>query len=649
MKENRKDFLFLLGNHEWTVNTNIADFINFKIDQKHIHDTKIELIKSEPVHGLFKEWFSLEAENTNSTKIKQDLEVLPESEEDLIVLKRFDRKIKKLISFEKTYIENYDKFKILINPGTRKTLHHLCEYIDHKDIKNFFTRLAQFAYLDLGEFDVFVNHGGFSKLPEITDSAKELIYGIGKYGDEEKVCENFYNNVSKTSRTCFQIFGHRDIYNLKDKVDKYNCAIVNGNVDAGPDGTLKAIKIMKNNIIEYVEVPSIRDTSEEYLRWEDKKIKADLGDDKKYLEEHGIIETAERHKGIIVKNTGLDDIYAINFTARVFKSGNYDALSIHARGLFVQKYPDKKEVIIARGYHKFFNLNEKEYTKPKNLTEDKIKYPLAAIEKSNGYLGILSAYVDFDGNKKWFISSKTAPLGEYSDKFKEMITHFLNDKIMDYIIDNKITVLFEVIDPEFDPHIEKYNFKQIVLLDVVKNKLDFELDISAKLDLISMFDLVGKEFNFVNGLEPNIFIRLDKKSRFNIINSYKELNEFLDKQNSIELLSLGGVEGYVFKDSNGSSPFMFKLKTNWYKFWKRVRTLRDKAYKIYSLYGQGKEAAINEQCNLYKSKVYSYEEHLVWNWLVQKIKDKDDEFFKSQKSVPEVRELFLEEYKKNNQ
>jgi len=302
-----------------------------------------------------------------------------------------------------------------------------------------------------------------------------------------------------------------------------------------------------------------------------------------------------------------------------------------------------KEEIVARGFHKFFNLNEREETQLRNLTEDKIKYPLIVEEKSNGYLGLISVY-EKDGKLKWFISSKTAPLGEYAEHFKKMILPFIeeNEELKKYIYDRKITLLFEVVDPQWDPHIEKYDHSLIVFLNVVKNIIDFELDPEAYSDCQKILGIDSSGFREFDEIILRSKIVPNEK-----INSYKELVEFIDSVNSIDKFSKDGIEGYVFIDSDPVSPFMFKLKSDWYKFWKYMRTLKDQAAKLQNLMRDGKAEVVRNRINEKKKNLNSYEDNKFWNWMTSKIYPELDPNYDFSKSIIEIREMFLEEIKED--
>ena len=124
-----------------------------------------------------------------------------------------------------------------------------------------------------------------------------------------------------------------------------------------------------------------------------------------------------------------------------------------------------------------------------------------------------------------------------------------------YLKDYNCTFVFEVIDPINDPHIIKYNFKGVVLLDIIKNTFQYE-----KVDYNSLVD-IANHFNF------------PYKSKMETLSTEQELeislNNFDDRYGKI-------LEGAVFEDANG---YMFKYKTSYYKFWKEMRKLKDQFAK----------------------------------------------------------------------
>ena len=235
-----------------------------------------------------------------------------------------------------------DNFRKIIPKDTRRTLHILIDNFPESDVKEFFKKFGQIFYGKFGDKTLVGVHGGFPKVPTIKTPIKELIYGAGTYGDEFQITEAWFKN---TPDNHWMIFGHRDIhrelFNNQEVTDN-RCCVLNGDAESGqPNSGLKAVTFSKENRVpEFHFVESQREINEEYQSWEHKRIEKALEKNKEILENEGIIAVAKNHRGIEVKEV-LDaptgKVYAINFTRKIFKTGKYDELSIHARGLFVQK------------------------------------------------------------------------------------------------------------------------------------------------------------------------------------------------------------------------------------------------------------------------------------------------------------------------
>ena len=357
----RKNVLFLVGNHEWDVQKYIDDYIRLRKDidglkiKVHLQTKDLEKLEEDlvfldslltNVNKTIKKakssWLTSLLVKFYNTSLKEMHEAQKQSKYEINIKemkisklkKKLDKNKQKLKQAEEEYQAEIRKH---ISTGTRRTLFNLLQVVPDKEVKDFFKRLAQIALYKWGDKVVFINHGGFPTVPTIFDATKEFIYGIGTYGDEGKIIETWYEKTKEKDNQYIQIFGHRDVFNIKNTLKDKNCIIVNGDADKGPDGALKFCVIEKDSPdILYFEVKSEREVQEGYKDWQSKKIETWLKEDKEHLEKHGILATAKKHRGIRVKNTGIDDIYAINFTSSVFKSGEYDSLSIHARGLFVR-------------------------------------------------------------------------------------------------------------------------------------------------------------------------------------------------------------------------------------------------------------------------------------------------------------------------
>ena len=245
---------------------------------------------------------------------------------------------------------------------------------------------------------------------------------------------------------------------------------------------------------------------------------------------------------IRVKDLG-NDVVSLNFTRDAFQDGIWNDETIKARGLFINKVTGD---IVARSYNKFFQYDEKPETK--DYVDNNLVYPLYISKKFNGFLGILSVY-----NNEFFIATKSTTESEYCGYFKNILnnTIFKNEQetkeLFKTLKENNCSAVFEVMDMENDQHIV-YENNPLALLDFIPNSLD------------------------LNGIDKDVYFSETLKNKINLksvviaknkkINSKEELEQFLQDMEENEL------EGAVITDSNG---FMWKFKTNFYRFWKTER------------------------------------------------------------------------------
>ena len=245
---------------------------------------------------------------------------------------------------------------------------------------------------------------------------------------------------------------------------------------------------------------------------------------------------------IRVKDLG-NNVVSLNFTRDAFQDGVWNDETIKARGLFINKVTGD---IVARSYNKFFQYDETQETK--DYVDNNLVYPLYISKKFNGFLGILSVY-----NNEFFIATKSTNDGEYCDYFKNILnnTIFNNEQetkeLFNTLKENNCSAVFEVMDMENDQHII-YENQPLALLDFIPNSLDLNgIDKDVELS-----ETLKNKINL-----KSIIIAKNKK-----INSKEELDKFLQDMEENEL------EGAVITDSNG---FMWKFKTNFYRFWKTER------------------------------------------------------------------------------
>ena len=312
---------------------------------------------------------------------------------------------------------------------------------------------------------------------------------------------------------------------------------------------------------------------------------------------------------IRVKELG-NNVVSLNFTRDAFQDGVWNDETIKARGLFINKVTGD---IVARSYNKFFQYDETPETK--EYVDNHLVYPLYVSKKFNGFLGIMSVY-----NDEFFIATQSTNDGEYCGYFKDILnnTIFKNEQetkeLFTTLKDNNCSAVFEVMDMENDQHIV-YENNPLVLLDFIPNSLDLNgIDKDAELS-----ETLKSKINL-----KSIVIAKNEK-----INSKEELDQFLQNMEENEL------EGAVITDSNG---FMWKFKTNFYRFWKTERNQLERVLR-------GKEPRGVDRLNSLDAQE---KENGFIQFLKEFTKDKSEEELEellNTKSIIWFRELYRERTK----
>ena len=273
----------------------------------------------------------------------------------------------------------------------------------------------------------------------------------------------------------------------------------------------------------------------------------------KILTMHQAIEDLRNSPFVKEKYLG-DHISSFNFTRDAFKHNEWNDETIKARGLFIDT---RYEVVKARSYDKFFAIGERTETKLDYLKRE-FNYPVDVYIKENGYLGICS-WSD-DGNL--FCASKSTTEGPYAQRFREILTETLGDKVQafnDALRCEDMTAVFEVIDPENDSHIIKYNKPQVIFLDLIWNNfMEGEWD-----------DFGCKSYEVLEWWAMKYGLPLKRKTC--CLNNANEFEKWYEEVTEIDYCYHGEyVEGFVLRDIDNR---MVKVKTDYYNFWKSVRGL----------------------------------------------------------------------------
>ena len=490
-----------------------------------------------------------------------------------------EKSMKKFIYDEEKYTKSFEETTLL--PLLKE---YDVDYV-RASLKKIYKKLRQCFAFEFRGKKFLCTHGGLPLVPKLTlVSAKEMIHGVGKY--ETEIGEIYSQNYKKGLCQGFiQVHGHRGVndgqfsYCLEDRVE-FGGELKVLTIDN--EGKIKKTGIKNNVYNKGLKLP---------MSGAIEKVEFNTANE--------LINEMIRHQFINVKECE-HNLISLNFNREAFNKKKWNDLTIKARGLFVDK--DSGEVKI-RSYNKFFNFGERHVNL--GYLKKYATYPIRAFKKYNGFLGLASVV-----NNEVVLTSKSVTSGKYKDIFQDIwnkVESEVRELLKQTMIENNCTAVFEVVSPEYDPHIIKYDKEHLYLLDFIENKLDLD---THNIDLEFSENLM-KKVEFSSDL-------LTKKEELTRLENYDELYNFLaEKEKSLEEF-----EGYVLCDNSG---FMFKFKLPYYNLWKTRRAWLER-YR--SALVKGKKVEVTEK-----------DEHRHFKKFLLKLgKDKLQEL-----SIIDVRELYEKE------
>lgn len=405
--------------------------------------------------------------------------------------------------------------------------------IRKKDIRRFYDRLAQCAYYKYDDNIFLVTHGGLSKIPDNLSmvATNQMIKGVGGYKEAEDVAYTFSRTMPDN---VYQIHGHRNVKSLPIQNDRvFN---LEGHVEFG--GCLRCVQVRHDGIHAF-EIKNDVFKSPDEINQDKAITHSSVADDILMLRSNEYI-----------KEKKYGNISSFNFNSQAFYNKAWDEQTIKARGLYIDT--DKCRVV-ARGYSKFFNINERPETKF-DMLKYKLRFPVTAYVKENGFLGIVS-YNEYTDDL--FITTKSNPEGDYAKWLKDMLYKKVSkenlDMMKEYIKEHNVSFVFECVDMEHDPHIIEYPESKLYLLDIICNDIEFKkYDFDTLCYLSNKFGLIHKEKAYEISTWQEFF------------DWYQEIldNDYEYKGQKIE--------GFVIEDSVG---YMTKVKLYYYNFWKFMRSI----------------------------------------------------------------------------
>lgn len=455
------------------------------------------------------------------------LDLLEKSNVILIEGNHENNSVKKFIYDEEKYTKSFDE--TTLQPLLKE---FELEYIK-TGLKKIYKRLRQCFAFEFRGKKFLCTHGGLPLVPKLAlVSAREMIKGVGKY--ETEIGEIYSENYKKgLCQDFIQVHGHRGIND-----GEYSYCL-EGRVEFG--GELKVLTIDNDGNIEKYGIKN-----DVYNRGLKLPMSGVTEKVEKFNTANELINEMIGHKFITVKECDYN-LISLNFNREAFNKKKWNDLTIKARGLFIDR--DSGEVKI-RSYNKFFNFGERHVNL--GYLNKYATYPIRVFKKYNGFLGLASV---IDGDV--VLTSKSVTSGKYKDIFQSIwdkVESGVKELLKQTMIENNCTAVFEVVSPEYDPHIIKYDKEHLYLLDFIENKLDID---THNIDLEFSENLM-KKVEFSSTI-------LTKKELITKLENYNELYNFLDEKAK----SLEEFEGYVLCDNSG---LMFKFKLPYYMLWKGRRT-----------------------------------------------------------------------------
>lgn len=440
--------------------------------------------------------------------------VLLEGNHDKYLWSYYNNEPTKSPEFEEVTRKQFDSDELLSSETVKKYCYEIAR------------KLRQCFIYKWNNKIVFCNHGGISKLPSNVSliNTEQLIKGVGVYRDMMAVDDAFAEQ--NWDREVYQVHGHRNIEQVPIQVNN-RCFNLCEHIEYG--GNLRSLILDENGFTPILTKNPV------YKR----------NPEKAFNNVPEMIEAMGDSPHIKVVPQGNSNISSYNFTRDAFSGGIWNDMTSKARGLFINT---KTQQIVARGYDKFFNINERPETNL-DVLPNTISYPVVAYKKENGFLGLLGFDKESD---RLLYCSKSEINGKYAKYFKKILLDTVDESILyNYMKSRNVTMLFEVIDIKNDPHIIKYQKSRVILLDIVENNINF------------------KHYSYDKVVETAKSLGIEYKECCYILNSPEEFKGCISEISKDDYKWKNRyIEGFVFVDKY---DFMFKYKCEYYKYWKFLR------------------------------------------------------------------------------
>lgn len=418
--------------------------------------------------------------------------------------------------------------------------------ISREDVAEMLAKLVDAVVVNWRGRRILVSHGGLTSMPEPDRLAfvpsSQLIKGVGPHDfDVDSIF------AANTPEGVIQVHGHRNEHN-RPVLAAERSFNLEGRVEFG--GYLRIVQFMDDGTYQTHEIANSRyDVKTASEDDEGKSLPSKKSSKRKTsLSVAEMIDEMRGNEHVIEKKLP-GNLASFNFSRQAFRKGIWNKQTIRARGMFVNT---ETAEIVARSYDKFFNLGENEANTLPGLA-GQMKFPAKVWVKENGYLGIVGYNPEAD---EVIYASKSTTESDFAGWLKDILHNVqgVDPATLKEIASRGLSLVFEVIDPVNDPHIIKYETKKVVLLDIIRNDVEFR----------------PLPYEQLQGLGKRLGVEV--KALHRTLANFEEFCAFVGECTAENPYLVNGehVEGFVIEDAN---RFMVKIKQSYYSFWKRLRGL----------------------------------------------------------------------------
>lgn len=496
---------------------------------------------------------------------------------------------------------------------------------------NIYNQLDELNYIKYNGKKILVSHAGLNTIPMqpmlVNKDANNEGYSFYSV-NIDKVFDDF------AQKEWFQVHGHRNDHALPTIANKRSFNL-EGGVEYGED--LRVVSFEKGAELTPVVQTFKNDI---YMKGKLKMNEVEL-----QFNEPAEVLNEIRHEGDLLTNLrdnplineSISETYphisSFNFTKKAFyesETAFLQELVSQARGLFINNQTGE---VVSRGFEKFFNVGELPSSTMDSI-ENTFTLPLTLYKKENGFFGTIG----YDSvTDDLIITSKSRIEGEFPDLFNNIVKNQFNDmelnKLKRYAQKYNVNYIFEVNDPENDPHIVEYDNKHVVLLAIVKRDFNFQ---DVKYEDLKKF---GESFN-------NLPVK-QLYAQFKTIDAFKGFyNAVASGNKEVDF------EGFVVEDANSNKV---KIKAPYYSGWKFMRGCKDYYNRTMKKFEEGKlngAGSLEQLENTLKTSTFSKIDN--YDFIPAKMKPELKEFYtwfmKQDKEVKsfniiDLRKQFREENK----